>query len=85
MIGRTFKRSLSVKGQKTTISRKVNKEYIQYGRRMYDTEDPVTGQSHQAVADQFDHDFKVTASTPLIQRKGFKGIHKNGRQRALMA
>lgn len=81
MVGQTFTRTWVAKGQKVTISRKITGEYNQYGRRFYILENPETKESHQALADDFDREFKVTGSSPFIHRKGYKGKHISGAQK----
>ncbi|WP_346320934.1 hypothetical protein [Chitinophaga sp. YIM B06452] len=81
MVGQTFTRTFTTKGQKVTISRKITGEYNQFGRRLYVLQDPETKLSMEAVADDFDREFKVTGSTPFIHRKGYKGKHIAGAQK----
>lgn len=77
MIGKTFAKTRNG----VTVSRKVTGEYGQFGRRFYTVQDLVTGKSFPALADDFDREFKVTASTPFIHRKGYKGKSIVGKQK----
>lgn len=77
MIGKTFTRTENG----ISIRRQVLEEFGQFGHRLYRLKDLETGKTMEADADQFDQRFKVTTSTPFIQRKGYKGKSIVSKQR----
>lgn len=82
MIGKTFSRSWTERGEKKVVTRKILSEFLQFERRFYVLRDPESGKSFSALADDFDREFKVTASTPFIHRKGYKGKSIVGKQKS---
>lgn len=72
MIGQTIKIHTRQNGRPLVSVRKIDGEHYEYGRRIYDMTDPITGEPHTAVADDIDRMFKPTKIGRILPR-GSKG------------
>lgn len=74
MIGKT----ITIHDKSGKHQRKITGEYYQYGKRIYQTDDPQTKELGSALADVYDQMFKTPGGKVLKRSKGNPII---GRQR----